>query len=82
MSLHFSWSVLARFGGNRGRARQSRRSQLAFEPLETRSLLATLTVDIGDPASAIPGDDLYGQMQEAVHAASKGDTIEVILDVK
>ncbi len=37
----------------------------------------TLIVDIGDPTANQPGDNLYAQIQEAVDAASAGDTIEV-----
>ena len=54
-----------------------RRSRLAFEPLEQRTMLTTLTVDIGDPTANDPGDNLYAQISEAVAAALPGDKIKV-----
>ena len=54
-----------------------RRPRLAFEPLEQRTLLTTLTVDIGDPTANDPEDNLYAQISEAVAAASEGDKIKV-----
>lgn len=47
------------------------------ESLEDRRLLATLTVDIGDPSANDPGDNLYAQIYEAVAAAEEGDLIKV-----
>ena len=54
-----------------------RQSRLAFEPLELRTLLTTLTVDIADVACGDAGDNLYCGIQEAVDAASEGDKIKV-----
>ncbi len=54
-----------------------RQTRLSFEPLEQRTLLTTLTVDMGDPNADVPGDNLYAQISEAVAAASPGDKIKV-----
>ncbi len=54
-----------------------RQSRLAFEPLEQRTLLTTLTVDIGDPTADDAGDNLYAQISEAVSTVSPGDMIKV-----
>lgn len=59
------------------RTAQMRRPRLSVEPLEARTLLATLSVDINDAACVNPGDDLYCEIQEAVDVASPGDTIGV-----
>ena len=71
-----SWfSVL--FARPHGSFPRGRRSQLAAESLEIRTMLTTLTVDIGDPTANDPGDNLYAEIQEAVDAASPGDKIKV-----
>ena len=51
--------------------------RLAYEPLEVRTLLTTLTVDIADPNCGDLGDDLYCQIQGAENEAIPGDQIEV-----
>ena len=65
------------FSRSQGSAPCGRRPRLAFEPLEQRAMLTTLTVDIGDPTANDPGDNLYAQISEAVAAASEGDKIKV-----
>ncbi len=70
------------FSSRRARVRatsavRNNKRRLAFEPLEQRTLLTTLTVDIGDPTANDPGDNLYAQISEAVAAASPGDKIKV-----
>ena len=57
--------------------RHTRPKRLTAERLERRALLAVLTVDIADAACNDPGDSLFCQIQEAVDAASAGDTINV-----
>jgi len=55
---------------------KSRQRSLRLESLESRMLLATLTVNNANPvACATPGDNLYCEFQEAVDAAKPGDTI-------
>ena len=67
-----------RFGSGSGvQARGRRRAALGVESLETRAMLTTLTVDIGDPTADAPGDNLYAEIQEAVDAAAPGDKIRV-----
>ena len=61
----------------RSRPKRALESKLSFEHLETKSLLTTLVVDINDPTADQPGDNLYGQIQEAVDAAEEGDVIKV-----
>lgn len=52
--------------------------RLGCETLESRTLLTTFFVDNADTAhSDLPGDNLYSEVQEAVDAASEGDTIRV-----
>ena len=65
------------FARSRGSAPRGRQSRLTFEPLEQRTLLTTLTVDIADLACGDVGDNLYCEIQEAVDAASSGDKIKV-----
>ena len=70
------------FSSRRARVRatsavRNDKCRLAFEPLEQRTLLTTLTVDIGDPTANNPGDNLYAQISEAVAEASEGDKIKV-----
>jgi parallel beta-helix repeat protein len=72
-----SASLFARSNHPGQRRRQSRMPRLAYEPLEVRALLTTLTVDIADPNCGDPGDDLYCQIQDAENEAIPGDQIEV-----
>lgn len=67
------------FNGSRRRKGTVSRSKFAsrVERLEDRRLLATLTVDVGDPAANDPGDLLFAQIHEAVAAANEGDKIYV-----
>ncbi len=55
------------FARSHGSVPCGRQSRLAFEPLEQRTLLTTLTVDIGDPTANDPGDSrtLLGNEQTA-----------------
>ena len=48
-----------------------------FESLESRVLLTTLAVDIGDVSCGDAGDNLYCEIQEAVDMADEGDSIQV-----
>ena len=75
MLLDFLASLLDR--RSHSRRPGSCRSRWGAETLEGRALLATLAVDINDAACANAGDDLYCEIQDAVDAASSGDTIEV-----
>jgi len=76
-----SWfsSLFTRFQfiRSRGSVLCNRQSRLAFEPIELRTLLTTLSVDIADPACGDAGNNRYCEIQEAVDAASEGDKIKV-----
>lgn len=54
----------------------NRTTHLHLENLEGRTLLATFTVD-DDFAADVPAQNRYNTIQEAVDAASAGDTIKV-----
>ena len=58
-----------------GISRRSR-SNRVFESLESRTLLTTLTVDVGDAGCSAAGP-VYCEIQEAEDVANPGDEIQV-----